>query len=106
MRILKSSLVITFVLFLSGCGCNQYASDYSCFYVEKLATYDVYYWQKVHLDNPADERYIGTVTGLKDCRDMAMRQANILNEPWNSRSYICMLMKDGRKMEKHRYLTY
>ena len=97
---------LVFSALLSGCGCNQYASDYSCFYVEKLATYDVYYWKKVHLDNPADERYIGTVTGLKDCRDMAMRQANILNEPWNSRSYICMLMKDGRKMEKHRYLTY
>ncbi len=83
-------------------GCDKYASKFSCSYVENKATYDVYYWRNVSDGNAADERLIGSVTGLANCRNMAISHASAINERWNERSYICMLKKDGRNMEKHR----
>jgi len=85
-------------------GCDQYASSHSCDYVEKKARYEVWYWIDVEKNNPRDERYIGSVTGLSNCRDMAIsyHRMNESFRPWNSRSYICALVKDGRRMEKHR----
>ncbi len=83
-------------------GCEKYASKFSCSYVENKASYDVYYWRNVSDGNAADERLIGSVTGLANCRNMAISHASAINERWNERSYICMLKKDGRNMEKHR----
>ena len=85
-------------------GCDRYASSYSCEYIEKKAEYEVWYWFNVAEGNASDERYIGTATGLSNCRSVASSYHRI-NEsfrPWNSRSYICILMKDGKRMEKHR----
>jgi hypothetical protein len=69
---------------------------------ESKATYDVYYWRNVSDGNVADERLIGSVTGLANCRNMALSHASVINERWSERSYICMLKKDGRNLEKHR----
>ena len=85
-------------------GCDRYASSYSCEYIEKKAEYEVWYWFNVAEGNANDERYIGTATGLSNCQSVA-RSYHRMNEslrPWNSRSYICILMKDGVRMEKHR----
>ena len=83
-------------------GCDDYASRYSCDYVKTKASYDVYYWRNVQRNNPSDENYIASVTGLSACRDSAISYAHSIKEEWNNRSYICVLMKDGRSMEKHR----
>ena len=83
-------------------GCEEYASRYSCNYVKNEASYDVYYWRNVRKDDPSDEKYIDSVIGLSACRDSAVSYARSINEEWNNRSYICVLMKDGRSMEKHR----
>jgi hypothetical protein len=85
-------------------GCDLYASTYSCEYVEKKAQYEVWYWFDVEENNPSDERYIGSATGLSGCRGVAtaFHRINESQRPWNSRSYICVLMKDGKRMEKHR----
>ncbi len=83
-------------------GCDKYASKFSCNYVEKKATYDVYYWRNVYEGNPEDEKYIGSAIGLSQCRDMAVAHSNFIKERWTERSYICMLKKDGRSLEKHR----
>ena len=85
-------------------GCEKYASKYSCSYVENKATYDVYYWRNVYAGNPADDQFIGAVIGIRDCVNLATRYAAMIHETWNERSYICVLKKDGRNMEKHRYL--
>jgi hypothetical protein len=83
-------------------GCEEYASRYSCDYVKSKASYDVYYWQNVRRGDPSDEKYIASVTGLSACRSSAVSYARSINEEWNNRSYICVLKKDGRSMEKHR----
>jgi hypothetical protein len=85
-------------------GCEQYASSYSCEYVEKKAQYEVWYWFNVEENKSSDERFIGVATGLSNCRDMAVshHRTNESFRSWNSRSYICILMKDGKRMEKHR----
>ena len=83
-------------------GCDKYASKFSCNYVEKKATYDVYYWRDVFAGKPEDEKYIGSAIGLSQCRDIAISHANYIREKWSERSYICMLKKDGRSLEKHR----
>lgn len=85
-------------------GCDAYASKYSCNYVVEKATYDVYYWFNVSEGVPEDEKLIGTVKGLSTCLNYATRYASIHNQAWSSRSYICMLKRDGKNMEKHRYL--
>lgn len=86
-------------------GCDKYASKYSCSYVEKKATYDVYYWHRVYDGNPDDEKYIGSVIGIRECLSLAQSYAYRIHEPWNDRSYICMLKKDGMNMEKHRLIN-
>jgi hypothetical protein len=83
-------------------GCDKYASNFSCDYVENKASYDVYYWHNVENDNPNDEKLIGSATGLSSCQSFALNYATSINARWNSRSYICILKKDGRKLEKHR----
>lgn len=85
-------------------GCEKYASNYSCDYVENKASYDVYYWHNVHLGDTNDEKFIGSVVSLQSCKSLAMRYANSIHERWNNRSYICILKKDGKNMEKHRLL--
>ena len=44
--------------------CEEYASRYSCGYVKSKASYDVYYWRNVRRNDPSDEKYIASVTGL------------------------------------------
>lgn len=85
-------------------GCDRYASNYSCEYVEKKAVYEVWYWTNVEANDPKDDHFIGTAIGLSNCRDRAIsyHRAKESYKPWNSRSYICVLMKDGKRMEKHR----
>lgn len=83
-------------------GCDEYASRYSCNYVKNEATYDVYYWRNIQRNDPSNEKYIASVTGLSACRGSAVSYARSINEEWNNRSYICVLVKDGRSMEKHR----
>jgi hypothetical protein len=83
-------------------GCDKYASKFSCNYVENKATYNVYYWRNVNDDNASDERLIGMTVGLANCKNSALTFASSINERWNERSYICVLMKEGRSMEKHR----
>ncbi len=105
-------LIIFIVLFYFGyttffgekSGCDKYASEFSCKYVVEKATYDVYYWRNVFDDNENDETYIGTTTGLLNCKNLAVSYAFRIREDWNERSYICILKKDGVNYEKHRYL--
>jgi hypothetical protein len=85
-------------------GCKEYASRYSCDYVINRASYDIYYWKNLYKNDPADNVYIGSVTGIVACRDSAIYFARAIKETWNSRAYICVLKKDGKSMEKHRYL--
>jgi len=85
-------------------GCDKYASEYSCDYVENKATYDIYYWRNVYDNDPRDERFIGSTIGIRSCRDLARSHSVIIEDQWTERSYICMLKKDGKNMEKHRYL--
>lgn len=85
-------------------GCERYASKYSCEYIEKKAVYEVWYWSNVEANDPKDDHFIGTAIGLSNCRDRAISYHRVKEsyKPWNSRSYICILMKDGKRMEKHR----
>jgi len=90
----------------SGFGsCDEYASDYSCSYLENRADYEVLYWRNLQEDNPEDERPIGRVVGLRACKDTAVRYSAAINERWEERAYICVLVKDGSYMEKHRLLN-
>lgn len=85
-------------------GCDAYASDYSCWYLKGWAHYDVYYWHNVSDDDPEDEKLIAAATGIQQCRSKAIEYAARIREPWNERSYICVLMDDGHAMEKHRLI--
>ena len=85
-------------------GCEEYASDYSCSYVVDEAEYEVWYWRNLSDDNPADETLIGRAIGLNMCRGNAQAFAAATGEQFNDRSYICVLMDDGRRKEKHRLL--
>ena len=115
-------LSIASMLTLQACGkkeeagCSQFASKFSCDYVLYQATYKVFYWKDVlEKNDPNDERYVGTAVGLSNCRqtaiyahqyEMEYRKNNWKNwnqDNWSERSYICMLTKDGRNLEKHRY---
>jgi hypothetical protein len=104
------TIAVLFFCFLlwkydTGFGsCDEYASDYSCKYVIERADYEVYYWRNVKADNPDDEKPIGRVVGLKECKNTAMKHAAIIGEAWNNRAYICILVDDGKFMEKHRLL--
>ena len=83
-------------------GCDKYSSNYSCDYVEKKATYEVYYWINVSDGDERDNKYVGSTVGLQSCRDIAIRYSNTVKDRWSERSYVCALMKDGKRMEKHR----
>ncbi|MGB3844279.1 MAG: hypothetical protein WA940_00280 [Sphingopyxis sp.] len=85
-------------------GCDDYASDYSCSYIKERAEYEVWYWRNLENDRPDDETYIGRAIGIKMCENNARAFAAAIDEPWNYRAYICILMDDGRRMEKHRNL--
>ncbi len=96
-------------LLASGCSgdlgsCDAYASQYSCTYVENEADYEVWYWRNLQSDNEEDEKLIGRARGLQMCEDNAEAFAAAIGESFNSRAYICVLMEDGRRMEKHRLL--
>ena len=102
---MKLSLIVSTVIAfaVTGCGgCEKYASNYSCSYVEDRAEYDVYYWQRVQDDNEDDNRIIGNVVGLSACRDAAIKYSVQVGEDWNERAYVCVLKKNGVPMEKHR----
>jgi cytidylate kinase len=116
----KLLIGLLIVVGLSACGketsCERYASKFNCEYVEKQATYEVYYWKDVFKGNDQDEKYVGTAVGLSQCRDTAIyahrtemryRERNWNNwsnsdDNWSERSYICVLVKDGHRLEKHR----
>jgi hypothetical protein len=92
-------------LALNGTGdCEKYASEFSCSYVENEAEYEVWYWRNIERDNGADEAYIGRAQGIKMCEDNARAFAASIGEPWNYRAYVCVLLKDGQRVEKHRNL--
>jgi hypothetical protein len=84
-----------------------YSKQFNCEYVYNKATYVVYYWR--YLNSDKSDRLVGTTVGLSACRDTAIyahRNANNqMNQDldWSERMYICMLTKDGRNLEKHRY---
>lgn len=83
-------------------GCEKYSSKYSCEYVENRASYDVYHRHNVENGDGNNEKFIGSSVGLSACQNFAISYANSINASWNNRSYICILKKDGRNMEKHR----
>jgi hypothetical protein len=110
------------VISLVGCGessissitekgsCDKgevYSTQFNCEYVYNKATYDVYYQRYLNRDNSL--RQVGTTVGLSNCRDTAIYAHRNANEQmkqdliWSERMYICMLTKDGRNLEKHRY---
>jgi hypothetical protein len=107
--IFRNGLPLGLMLIVTSCSpitsCEKYASEFSCYYVTDMATYDVLYWQNVQADNPDDERVIGTVKGLQACKTMAEGYAAGINEEWNDRSYVCALLDDGGYAEKHRLLN-
>ncbi|AHE52330.1 hypothetical protein NX02_02860 [Sphingomonas sanxanigenens DSM 19645 = NX02] len=89
---------------LSACGCSKYASEYSCSYVENRADYEVWYWQHLQADDEKDNQMIGHATGIQQCEDNARAFAGAIGETFQDRAYICVLMVDGQRMEKHRNL--
>jgi hypothetical protein len=88
-----------------GSGCSRYASDYPCSYVLNDAEYEVWYWRDVEGDNEENNKMIGRAIGLQMCEFNARAFAAAVNEEFNYRAYICVLMKDGNRMEKHRLLS-
>jgi len=84
-----------------------YSKQFNCDYVYNKATYDVYYWR--YLNSDKSEREVGTIVGLSACRDTAIYAHRSANEKmkqnleWSERMYVCMLTKDSRNLEKHRY---
>ena len=117
------AITIVVLTLLQGCkesidsGCDRYASKFSCNYVEKEATYKVFYWKDVSKGDEKDNQFVGMATGLSQCRDTAIyahraemdyRKRNwkdwsASDDNWSERSYICMLTKDGHDLEKHRF---
>lgn len=104
MGIYKSITTVIACVTLSACGCSKYASDYPCSYVEQRADYEVWYWQNLEADNDDDNHLIGHATGLQQCEDNARSFADVIGEVFDDRAYICALMDDGKRMEKHRNL--
>ena len=105
---LRLIIIIVVAYFLYGyflgeeSGCEKYASKFSCTYVEEKATYEVFYWLRLQENNPANEQFVGLAEGLSGCRNMAISYSIAMKEQWNERAYICALLKDGRRLEKHR----
>lgn len=88
----------------AGGGCEKYASKYPCRYVVEKATYEVWYWRDVENDDESENKFIGTAIGIRMCEQNAQAYAASLDEAFNYRAYICVLMDDGKRMEKHRNL--
>jgi hypothetical protein len=108
MKVIISIILFYFVYTIfwgENSGCDKYSSKFSCKYVVEEATYDAYYWKNVSDGDESDEKYIGTTTGLLNCKNLALNYSHMINEEWNYRSYICILKKDGVNYEKHRYLS-
>lgn len=98
-------IIVGVVIYLysgaSGSGCTKYNSKYSCDFIESDAPLDVYYWIRLKKNEDSDNKFIGTVNGLKACKLIALKYSESINEEWDTRSYICVLNKDG-DIEKHR----
>ena len=90
--------------YFGGGGCDRYASDYSCSHIVDDAEYEVWYWRNLDRDRADDNVLIGKAKGIKMCEYNARAFAAVIHDEWNYRSYICVLMDDGRRMEKHRSL--
>lgn len=92
--------------YLNGTGgCDQHASEYSCWYLDTKADYDVHYWKNLQSDDEENEDHlIASVKGLPECRRRAIAYANKIGEPWNERAYICGLVVDGEFKGNHRYI--
>lgn len=108
--LIRSFAVLALVMVASGCSsglgsCDDYASEYSCNYVENEAEYEVWYWRNLQSDNEEDETLIGRARGLQMCEGNARAFATATGEGFNARAYICVLIDDGRRMEKHRLLS-
>lgn len=92
---------------LSSCGvagCSSYASDYSCAFVLNRAEYEVWYWSHLDKDDEKDNVLIGRAIGIRMCEENARAFAAAVGEAFDQRAYICVLMQDGERMEKHRLL--
>jgi hypothetical protein len=96
------AIFLWFKFFGDESGCEKYASKFSCSYVEEKATYEVFYWTNVTEGDEKDNKYVGSVVGLQNCRDLAIGYSRRVNDQWSERAYVCTLMKDGNRMEKHR----
>ncbi len=110
MGLVRSLVVCVTLALMGGCSdkvgsCTEYASKYSCSYVENDAEYQVWYWRNVQADREADDTFIGNAKGLKMCEGNARAFAAAIGETFNERAYICGLMVDGKLMEKHRMLN-
>lgn len=108
-RLARNLFAATFAIMLEACGsvsggCSKYASDYSCGYVENKAEYEVWYWRHLERDDESDDTYIGRAIGLQMCEANARAFAAAIGESFNYRAYICILMDNGKRMEKHRLL--
>ena len=106
---LRSFIVAALYLAVGACSgglesCSEYASEYSCNFVENEAEYEVWYWRNLSPDNEDDETPIGHAKGLKMCEGNAQAFAVAVGENFYSRAYICVLIDKGRRMEKHRML--
>ena len=102
-QVIKSMACLLCVTGCSFGGCSKYASAYSCSYVEDRAEYEVWYWQHVENDDEDDNKPIGVTVGLKRCEETARMHAAAIGDNWNYRSYVCILVDDGNRMEKHRF---
>lgn len=69
------------------------------------AEYEVWYWRNLENDEESDNTYLGRAIGLRMCEANARAFAEAIAEPFNYRAYVCVLMDDGRRMEKHRLLS-
>jgi hypothetical protein len=99
------ALILFYYYFIGDeSGCDKYASRYSCSYVVEKADYAVFYWKYLPNDNAENEIFLGNTKGLQSCRNLAATFAAQIEESWNERAYICVLVKDGNYMEKHRLL--
>ncbi len=108
-RLVRILVVLAFAATLGACGsvsgeCSEYASHYPCDYVENKAEYEVWYWRHLARDDENNETFIGRAIGLQMCEGNARAFAAATGEIFNDRAYICILMDDGKRMEKHRLL--
>ncbi len=95
---------ILLVLWVSNSGCSRYASQYSCSYVEKSAEYEVWYWRNLDRGDESDNMLIGRAIGLRMCELNARYFAAAINEQFRYRGYMCALIENEKRMEKHRLL--